>query len=49
MKAIIQDRCGSPDALEVLVRVRAASVHADVWHAMTGQEHEREALIVEPG
>ncbi len=49
MKAIIQDRYGSPDALEiteidppargddeVLVRVRAASVHADVWHAMSG-------------
>jgi len=52
MKAIIQDRYGSPDALElteidrpaagedeVLVRVRAASVHADVWHAMTGQPY----------
>jgi NADPH:quinone reductase-like Zn-dependent oxidoreductase len=61
MKAIIQDRYGSPDALELteidptatgddeVLRVRAASVHADVWHAMTGQEHEREALIVEPG
>src|SRR5215211_8966834 len=49
MKAIIQDRYVSPDALElteidppakgddeVLVRVRAASVHADVWHAMSG-------------
>src|ERR671912_1306838 len=49
MKAIIQDRYGSPDTLElteidppatgddeVLVRVRAASVHADVWHAMKG-------------
>ena len=46
MKAIVQDRYGSPDVLElreidkppagdddVLVRVRAASVHADVWHA----------------
>jgi NADPH:quinone reductase-like Zn-dependent oxidoreductase len=52
MKAIIQDRYGSPDALElteidppatgddeVLVRVRAASVHADVWHAMAGQPY----------
>jgi NADPH:quinone reductase-like Zn-dependent oxidoreductase len=49
MKAIVQDRYGSPDVLElreidrpiakddeVLVRVRAASVHADVWHAMRG-------------
>ena len=49
MKAIVQDRYGSPDVLElrdidqplaaddeVLVRVRAASVHADVWHAMKG-------------
>jgi NADPH:quinone reductase-like Zn-dependent oxidoreductase len=49
MKAIVQDRYGSPDTLslqeidrpaltsgEVLVRVRAASVHADVWHAMRG-------------
>ena len=49
MKAIVQDRYGSADALElgqierptagddeVLVRVRAASVHADVWHAMRG-------------
>jgi NADPH:quinone reductase-like Zn-dependent oxidoreductase len=52
MKAIVQDRYGSPDTLEfteieppgrgddeVLVRVRAASVHADVWHAMTGQPY----------
>jgi NADPH:quinone reductase-like Zn-dependent oxidoreductase len=52
MKAIIQDRYGSPDALElseidrpatgdgeVLVRVRAASVHVDVWHAMRGQPY----------
>src|SRR5918995_1928033 len=52
MKAIIQDRYGSADTLEltdidppatgdeeVLVRVRAASVHADVWHAMTGQPY----------
>ncbi len=49
MKAIVQNRYGSPDVLElrdidrpnvkdeeVLVRVRAASVHADVWHAMKG-------------
>jgi NADPH:quinone reductase-like Zn-dependent oxidoreductase len=49
MKAIVQDRYGSPDVLElreidrphveddeVLVRVRAASVHADVWHAVKG-------------
>ncbi len=49
MKAIVQDRYGSADVLElreidrptvkddeVLVRVRAASVHADVWHAMRG-------------
>jgi NADPH:quinone reductase-like Zn-dependent oxidoreductase len=49
MKAIVQDRYGLPDVLElreierpiptdeeVLVRVRAASVHADVWHAMRG-------------
>jgi NADPH:quinone reductase-like Zn-dependent oxidoreductase len=49
LKAIVQDRYGSPDVLElreierptasedeVLVRVHAASVHADVWHAMRG-------------
>ena len=49
MKAIVQDRYGSADVLELrdidrplaavdeaLVRVRAASVHADVWHAMKG-------------
>ena len=49
MKAIVQDRYGSPDDLElrdvdepavgddeVLVRVRAASVHPDVWHVVTG-------------
>jgi len=49
MKAIVQNRYGSPDVLElreidrpitrddeVLVRVRAASVHPDVWHVMSG-------------
>jgi NADPH:quinone reductase-like Zn-dependent oxidoreductase len=49
LKAIVQDRYGSPDVLElreierpiarddeVLVRVRATSVHADVWHALRG-------------
>ena len=49
MKAIVQDRYGPPDVLqlreidrpnvkddEVLVRVHASSVHADVWHAMRG-------------
>ena len=49
MRAVVQDRYGSPDVFElreigrptpsdeeVLVRVRAASVHADVWHAMRG-------------
>jgi NADPH:quinone reductase-like Zn-dependent oxidoreductase len=49
MKAIVQDRYGSTDVLElreierptakddeVLVRVRATSVHPDVWHAMKG-------------
>lgn len=49
MKAIVQDRYGSPDEVlqlreinkpvigddEVLVRVRAASVHPDVWHVQT--------------
>ena len=52
MKAIVQDRYGSADTLQlreveepvagddsVLVRVRAASVHADVWHAMRGQPY----------
>src|SRR5512132_2155973 len=52
MKAIVQERYGSPDVLElreidkpmagedqVLVRVRAASVHADVWHVMSGQPY----------
>jgi NADPH:quinone reductase-like Zn-dependent oxidoreductase len=49
MKAIVQNRYGSPDVLELrdvdkpavgdhqmLVRVRAASVHADIWHVMRG-------------
>ncbi|HUF58409.1 MAG TPA: NAD(P)-dependent alcohol dehydrogenase [Actinomycetota bacterium] len=49
MKAIVQERYGSPDVLElreidrptagddeVLVRVRATSVHPDVWHALRG-------------
>ena len=49
MKAIVQERYGSPDELvlrevaepavgddEVLVRVRATSVHADIWHAVRG-------------
>ena len=49
MRAIVQERYGSPDLLElreidrpkpkddeVLVRVRATSVHADVWHAVHG-------------
>jgi NADPH:quinone reductase-like Zn-dependent oxidoreductase len=50
MKAIVQDRYGPIDALElrdvdrptigpgqVLVRVHASSVHADVWHVVTGR------------
>ncbi len=49
MKAIVQERYGSPDVLElrdidrptvgdddVLVRVRATSVHPDVWLALRG-------------
>jgi NADPH:quinone reductase-like Zn-dependent oxidoreductase len=52
MKAIVQDRYGSAEVLElreierptaeedeVLVGVRAASVHADVWHAMRGMPY----------
>jgi NADPH:quinone reductase-like Zn-dependent oxidoreductase len=52
MKAIVQERYGSPDNLvlrevdkpvvgddEVLVRVRAASVHPDVWHVVTGRPY----------
>jgi NADPH:quinone reductase-like Zn-dependent oxidoreductase len=50
MKAIVQERYGSPDDLrlgevpeptvgddEVLVRVRAASLHPDVWHMVAGR------------
>ncbi len=50
MKAIFQDRYGSPDDLrlrevprptpggdEVLVEVRAASLHPDVWHVVAGR------------
>ena len=49
MKAIVQNRYGSPEVFEVgeiaqpvaaddqlLVRVRATSIHADVWHMMRG-------------
>ena len=53
MKAIVQDKYGSPDDVlqlreinkpvvgddEVLVRVRAASVHPDVWHLVTGRPY----------
>lgn len=52
MKAIVQERYGSPDHLElrdvekpvvgdddVLVRVRAASVHPDVWHVVEGRPY----------
>jgi NADPH:quinone reductase-like Zn-dependent oxidoreductase len=52
MKAIVQEKYGSPDLLElreidkpaveddeVLVRVRAASVHPDVWHVVLGVPH----------
>jgi len=52
MKAIIQERYGSPDTFtlrevdapvpcddEVLVRVRATSVHPDVWHVMWGRPY----------
>ena len=50
MKAIVQERYGSPEDLElrevdtpvvgddeVLVRVRAASLHPDVWHVVSGR------------
>lgn len=52
MKAIVQERYGSPDELafrevekpvvgddDVLVRVRAASVHPDVWHVVAGRPY----------
>jgi NADPH:quinone reductase-like Zn-dependent oxidoreductase len=52
MKAIVQDKYGSPDVLriqeidkpvlgddDVLVRVRAASVHPDVWHVVSGRPY----------
>jgi len=52
MKAIVQERYGSPDDLElrevdtpvvgddeVLVRVRAASLHPDVWHVVAGRPY----------
>jgi NADPH:quinone reductase-like Zn-dependent oxidoreductase len=52
MKAIVQERYGSPDDLEfrevdkpvvgddeVLVRVRAASLHPDVWHVVSGRPY----------
>jgi len=52
MKAIVQEKYGSPDDLElrevdkppvgddeVLVRVRAASVHPDVWHLLSGRPY----------
>lgn len=52
MKAIVQEKYGSPDVLElrevdkpslgddeVLVRVRAASVHPDVWHFVSGRPY----------
>jgi len=52
MKAIVQERYGSPDDLElrevekpvvgdddVLVRVRAVSVHPDVWHVVRGRPY----------
>ena len=50
MKAIVQEKYGSPDDLElrevekpavgddeILVQVRAASVHPDVWHVVAGR------------
>ncbi|HZI96802.1 MAG TPA: NAD(P)-dependent alcohol dehydrogenase [Actinomycetales bacterium] len=52
MRAVVQDRYGSADVLqvrdvdtpvvgddEVLVRVRAASVHPDVWHVVSGRPY----------
>ena len=52
MKAIVQEKYGSPDDLElrevdkppvgddeVLVQVRAASVHPDIWHVVSGRRY----------
>jgi len=52
MKAIVQEKYGSPDDLElreidqpavgddeVLVRVRTASIHPDIWHLVTGRPY----------
>lgn len=52
MKAVVQDKYGSADRLEVreverpavgddevLVRVRAASLHPDVWHVVSGRPY----------
>src|SRR5712692_4431432 len=52
MKAIVQEKYGSPDNLElrevdkpaaadddILVRVRAASLHPDVWHVVSGRPY----------
>src|SRR3989442_15909558 len=52
MKAIVQEKYGSPEDLElrevdkpvagddeVLVRVRAASIHPDVWHVVAGRPY----------
>ncbi|MGD8869702.1 MAG: NAD(P)-dependent alcohol dehydrogenase [Gemmatimonadales bacterium] len=52
MKAIVQEKYGSPDDLElreverprvgddeVLVQIRAASLHPDVWHVVTGRPY----------
>jgi NADPH:quinone reductase-like Zn-dependent oxidoreductase len=52
MKAVVQDRYGSPADLElrdvakpaiaddeILVRVRAASLHPDVWHVVSGRPY----------
>lgn len=55
MKAIVQEKYGSPDELklrevdkpmagddDVLVQVRAASVHPDVWHMVSGRAIQTE-------